>query len=228
MIKLTDNPNERKKIFALMGVGGLALLYVLFVFVVQPYLSSIQTKKARVSELEEDLIWRARRDLAGVDSNMENNAALVRELLVLSEVNRVILRPSLGNYLLVASAVIKEAAQGLSISIDNINEVPAPASARTTAPAVGGSRPPSTATARFTTYTVNVSLSGGMHALVEFTGRLEHKNTYLAITRLIIMENQEADPETHFISMHIQWPIWVDNDHPRRLEAEQIADEERQ
>ncbi len=228
MIKLPDNPAERKKIMTLASLGGLALLYVLFTFVLQPYLSGMQVKRTRTAELD-DLIWRAKRDLDGTERNMARNADLVAELLRISESDRHILRPSLGNYLLVASAVLNEAARGLPLKLDNINEVPAAAAAPARPAATTGDAPkPAPSTSRFAPYIVNVSLTSGMHALVEFIGRLERENPYITVSRLIVMENKETDPELHFVSIHVQWPVWVDNDHPRRLEAEQIADQERQ
>ncbi len=227
MIKLPENPTERKKIIALMCIGGLAVLYLAFMFGVKPYMASQQNKKERVTELE-DLIWRAQRDLSGVERSMERNAALVKDLLTISEVQRFILRPSLGNYLLVANEILHEAAKDLKLSLDNVSEVPRPAPPATL-PATAGQAPKTPAsTIRFSPYTVNLSITGGLHALVEFLHRLESSNPYLAATRVVIMQQDGHAPETHFVSVHVQWPTWVDNDHPRRLEAEQIADEERQ
>lgn len=231
MIKLPDNPADRKKVIAALCIGGLGFVYLVFTFGIQPYLAGMQTRRARVVELE-DSIWRAQNDLNSVDRNLEQNAQVVKDLLSASESLRYILRPSLGNYLLVATEIINTAAAGLHLSIDNVSEVPRPpappAKSKETPASSKDKETPPSAAARFAPYTVNVSLTGGLHPLIQFLNRLESANPYIILPRMVIMEQSEIDPERHFVSLHIQWPTWVDDDHPRRLEAELIADEDRQ
>lgn len=219
MIKLPDNPEDRKKAIAAIAVGGLALLYVLFAFGIQPYRASLTERKERSAELE-DKIWRAQKDLDGMDPAREKNNAIVARILVASEQDRHILRPSLGNYLLVATDLINRAAAGLAIQINTINELP-----RATQSTKKGNASSSN---RFASYTVNLSLTSGLHELARFIHRLESDNPYITVTRLIIMEQSAVNPERHFTSLHLQWPIWADEEQPQRLQAEQIADEERQ
>jgi len=222
VIKLPQNPKERKKVIAILCVGAIGILYLVFAFGLQPYIAGMQTRKARIAELE-DSIWRAQKDLNSMDSNIEKNALLVKELLAISESRGYILRPSLGNYLLVANGILRSAADGLPILMDGISEA---SQGPTGKQDKDGKKSPETA--RFAPYTVNLTINGGMHGLSRFLRNLESGNPYVAVTRLAIMGQGETDPETHYINLNIQWPIWVDNDHPRRLEAEQIADEERQ
>lgn len=222
MIRLPDNPADRKKAFAAMAVGGLALLYVAFTYGLQPYRASVNTRRERVAELENE-IWRAQKDLSAIDRVHEQNNEIVARILAASEQDRHILRPSLGNYLLVATDEINRAAAGLDIQVDTINEVPRTAAV---VPKKGdGTAPPPN---RYAPYTVNVSITGGLHELARFLHRLESANPYATVTRLIVMEQSAETPEKHFISLHLQWPIWVDEGHPQRLQAEMIADEERQ
>lgn len=216
MIRLPENPEDRKKVIAAMAVGGIALLYVVFTFGLQPYRASLLARQVRVNELEEQ-IWRAQKDLNAIDRVNEANNAIVAQILAASEQDRHILRPSLGNYLLVATDVINRATAGLSLQIDTINELPRSAPA-TKSPTAN----------RFSPYTVNLSITGGLHNLARLLHRLESKNPYITVTRLIVMEQSAANPERLFISLHLQWPIWEDKEHPQRLQAERIADEERQ
>ncbi len=222
MIRLPDNPADRKKAFAAMAVGGLALLYVAFTYGLQPYRASVNTRRERVAELENE-IWRAQKDLGSIDRVREQNNEIVMRILAASEQDRHILRPSLGNYLLVATDEINRAAAGLDIQVDTINELPRTA-AVVPKKSEGTAPPPN----RYAPYTVNVSITGGLHELARFLHRLESTNPYATVTRLIVMEQSDKTPEKHFISLHLQWPIWVDEGHPQRLQAEMIADEERQ
>jgi hypothetical protein len=222
LIKLPENPADRKKALAAIAVGVMALLYVAFAFGLQPYWASMHARRERVAELE-NKITRAQKDVDGTNRVNDQNKAIVARILAASEQERHILRPSLGNYLLVASEVINQAAAGLDLTIETINELPRPASPQ---PKKGGK---STAPAnRFSTYTINLSMSGGAYNLARFMQRLETGNPYITVVRLIVMAQSDKTPERHFISLHLQWPIWQDEEHPQRLQAEQIADEERQ
>ncbi len=222
MIKLPDNPADRKKAIAGMALGGLALLYVAFTFGLQPYRASVRARRVRVAELENE-IWRAQKDLSAIDQVREQNNQIVARILAASEQDRHILRPSLGNYLLVATDAINRAAAGLDIQIDTIKELPQPVTA---APKkTEETKPPQN---RFAPYSVNLSVIGGMHELARFLHRIESDNPYATVTRLIVMEQTADTPEKQFISLHLQWPTWVDEGHPQRLQAEMIADEERQ
>jgi hypothetical protein len=225
LIKLPDNPKDRKKVIAALCLGGLVVFYLALTFGLQPYLAGKRARKDRVAELE-DSIWRAQKEMDSVARNMEQNKLLVKELLRISEIEGFILRPSLGNYLLVANGILGKAAEGLRISLDSVSEIPQAVPSGPDKPETAAK--PSPDAARLSTYTVNLALTGGMHALVQFVNRLESGNPYIAITRLEVLEQGKTDPENHVVRIHVQWPVWVDNDHPRRLEAEQIADEESQ
>jgi len=222
VIKLPNNPSDRKKVIAAIGVGAIGILYLLFTFALQPYLANMNMRRARIAELE-DSIWRAEKDLNSADLNMESNAAIVKDLLTVSEVRHFILRPSLGNYLLVANGILRSASERLQISLDIISEVPQNVPKRQEQDEKNTSE-----TSRFAPYTVSLNITAGMHALVKVLHQIETENPYVTLMRLMIMKQENTTPEEHVVNMHIQWPIWVDNDHPRRLEAEQIADEERQ
>lgn len=225
MIRLPDNPADRKKAIAAMAVGGLALLFVSFTYGFLPYRASVRARRERVAELENE-IWRAQKDLSAIDRVREQNSGIVARILAASEEDRHILRPSLGNYLLVATDVINRAAVGLDIQVDTINELPR------TAPVTTPKKNDDTKTApppsRFDPYSVSLSITGGLHELARFLHRLESANPYATLTRLIVMQQSAETPEKHYISLHLQWPIWVDDSHPQRLQAEVIADEERQ
>jgi len=221
LIRLPENPEDRKKAIAAIVLGVVVLLFVAFMYGVQPYRASIRARKARVAELEDE-IWRAEKEIKAMDRIREQNNIIVEKILDESEAKRHILRPSLGNYLLVATEVINQAASGIKISIETINEMPTPA----VTPQKG--KTDTKQDNRFAPYTINLSLTAGLHDLARFIHRLESANPYLAVTRLIVMAQSSEDPEQHFVSLHLQWPIWVDDEHPQRLKAERIADEERQ
>ncbi len=222
MIRLPENPADRKKAIAAMAVGGIALLYVAFTFGIQPYRASLHTRRARVTELE-DQIWRAQKDLSSTGRINEQNNAIVAQILAASEQDRHILRPSLGNYLLVATDIINRAVAGLDLQIEAINELPRPVP-----PPPKKSETGPASTNRFSPYTVNLSITGGIHNLARFLQHLESDNPYITVTRLVVMEQAAENPELQFISLHLQWPIWEDDEHPQRLQAERIADEESQ
>lgn len=222
MIKLPDNPAARKKAIAALVVGALALLYVAFTYGFLPYRASVHARRERIAELENE-IWRAQKELSAIDRVREQNNMIVARILAASEQDRHILRPSLGNYLLVATDVINRSAAGLDIQVDTINELP-----RTAAVDLKKSEESTPPPNRFAPYSANLAITGGLHALARFLYRLESANPYATVTHLIVEEQSANNREKHIISLHLQWPIWVDDGHPQRLQAEMIADEDRQ
>jgi len=230
VIKLPDSPEDRKKVFIVIGLVGAGLAYAFFTFGIQPYFASVQARKARIAELQ-GLIDKGQRDVSATDRSRTQNAVIVEALLAASEKHHYILRPSLGNYLLVATDIINAATAGLKITVENISEVPRPvvaAPVKKTAEKPEDKDKPKPYEPKFQSYTVNVSLTCSAHALAQFLNHLESANPYVAISRMVVMEQSEKDPDNHFISLHIQWAIWQDEDYPRRLEAERIADEDQE
>ncbi len=151
--------------------------------------------------------------------NIARNRDLIDHLLDVSEARRHILRPNLGNYLLVATDIIEQAADALGLEVDSIDET-TPVGAHVSSHGEADPNGP-----RFKAYNVNVTLSCSLHDLVRFIRRLEEANPYLCITRLGVIA-RPATPEVHAASFDIEWPVWVENRHPVRLAAERLADEE--
>lgn len=217
-IKLPDDRNERIKILFMAGLFGIGILYVLVAFVVLPYFAAVSQDRRRLAELDE-LLWRAERDINQTERNRTQNAETIQQILGISEIQRHILRPSLGNYLLVAEDILKRAVQDLPVEILSIREISGvpPPIPETGLPAGRGALWP---------YSVTINLHANLHTLVRFTNRLRRENPYLAITSLNINAGPPTVPVMHNISIQIQWPVWSDPEHPNRLAAELLADEE--
>lgn len=218
-MKLPEDKTERNKILILIAIGVMFVGYGGHMFVLTPFLQGRQETQASVAELEEKL-WRARQDIDITPHNLERNREAVSHILEISETRRQILRPNLGNYLLVAADIIGRHADTLGLEIESINETVA------TGPAPRGGEVDPNAP-RLRAYSVNVSLTCGMHDAVRLLRSIEVENPYLCITRLGVIGRLES-PTEHAVSFDIQWPIWVDPTYPVRLAAERLADEEKQ
>ncbi len=220
MIGLSKDKNARSKITIFLGVVALLVLFLLVHFVILPFFQDMRSHRARAAELENS-IWKARHDLDTTERNRLRNTETVAAILYASETQRHILRPSLGNYLLVASDILTSHADALDLKLDSVTEI---TSVQNLLPAPDGKE--RNRSTRFAPYTVNVSLTAGLHRLARLMHQMEASNPYLSVTRLVVMEQSEKTPDAHAVNLHIQWPIWIENDHPQRLAAEQLVDEE--
>jgi hypothetical protein len=217
-LPLPEDPAERKKIFFLAGIFAMGFLFLFVQFALLPYFARIRANKDRVAELD-GLLWQAERDIRQAEPNRIRNRENVQRILDISEKHRHILRPSLGNYLLVAESILHRTAEQASITIEGIREASGP--------------PPAQEPGRTTQgptlwpYAVNLTLQAGLHDLTRFVHILQKQNPYLAITSLVVQGGEpNTPPGVHSINMTIQWPVWSDPDHPNRLSAELLADGE--
>ncbi len=216
-MKLPEDKTERNKIFILVAIAVAFIGYGGHMFVISPFLAKRQESNVRVEELEEKL-WRANKDIDITPLNLDKNREALTHILEISETKRQILRPNLGNYLLVAADIIGRHADALGLEIESINETVAsgnPVSGNDDANAP-----------RFKAYSVNVSLTCGLHDTRSLIRAIEMENPYLCITRLGVIGRPE-DPMRHAVSFDVQWPIWADPTHPVRLAAEMMSDEEK-
>lgn len=213
-MKLPENRTERIKVLSLIVIGIVGVTYALVVGIFSPlmnkksqYLEALVTK-SRDLETAQATISRASR-------NERANIARLKEILAVTERPHTILRPRLGNYLLEATEILEAHAQAAGIELDSINEIGSdvlPSSAGKdagTAKALKG-------------YTVSVRATGTMHNLITLLASLERSNPYLAIVKLDIVGNK-ATPESHTLSLDVQWPVWKDSSAPETIYSQVAA-----
>jgi len=216
-IALPADRSERIKVLIMIGLFGIVILYALVHFLLMPFFASIRAGRTQQEELN-TLLWRAERDIQQIQRNRERNKETIQHVLDISETHRYILRPSLGNYLLVAEANLLRAAEAAKVTIGNIREVSGNPPA--VAPATTRQQP------FFWPYAVSLTMQAGLHDLTRFVHILQVHNPYLAIVSVGINAGSQQDPTLHAINLTVQWPVWLDPDHPTRLSAELLADEE--
>jgi hypothetical protein len=214
-----DNKEDKNKILLLMGIVLLAVGFGIYSFGISPYFKNRKAMRIESEDLS-DKLWQARKDIRNLSRNIDRNTELVDQILKVSEEDRYILRPNLGNYLLVASDILNSQAEALGLTIESINET----MRITITPEELKKRDANGP--RFTPYAINVTLSCGMHDLVRLVQQLEDNNPYMCITRLGVL-NQDDSAEIHSVSFDVQWPVWIDNAHPVQLAAERLSDKER-
>lgn len=216
-LSLPTDPNERKKILILIAIFSMAFLYVGIRFAVMPYLSSMKEKQARMEELE-DLLWQADRDIQQMDRNRKRNADTINTILEIAEVQKHVLQPSLGNYLLVAEAQIKEWAELANVTVENIRQISGPPKIDTAKKGKGPA---------FWPYSLAIQLTEGLHDLTRFVHIIQKDNPYLTITAIVVNAGPADEPIIrHSVNMTLEWPVWTDPEHPNQLAAELLADEE--
>ena len=219
-MKLPEDKNERNKMLGLIGIGILGLAYVVFTFGLSPFFQKQATAEARITELG-DMLWRSKKDIQNAPLHLKQNDKVLTHVLNVSEKKRQILRPSLGNYLLVATDIITGHADAAGLTIDTINTTTVIQNDKNSKPDERAPNAP-----RFQPYAVNISLNCNLLDLMKLFNALESSNPYLCVTRMGVFNNPD-DFEKHAVSFDVEWPIWLDNDMPLKLSAEKFSDEER-
>lgn len=216
-IQLPTDKKERNKILFMIALCGVVILYGLIMFVFVPYRSRVRTDRERLAELE-DQLWQADREIRQIPHNRERNIEILNYIIDVSESQEYILRPRLGNYLLVAESLLEQAANEAGVQLRNIREASSPPSSqdandREDLPALAP-------------YNVTFSVHAGMHDLLRFVHTLQQANPYLTIANLTMSAGSDNSQSIHEINIFVQLPVWKHVDRPERLQAERISAEE--
>lgn len=215
--QLPADKKERNKILFMIGLFSMAILYALITFLLVPYWARVRTDREHLAELE-DLLWRADREIRQTQQNRTLNIETITQILEISENQRHILRPSLGNYLLVAEAFLTKMAEKSNVTIRNIRETSGPPPA---VDAASANQQPA-----FWPYAVSFTMVAGIHDFMQFVHTLQNNNPYLTLISIGVTAGADNNPAQHAINATVQWPVWKDPERPNRLAAEVLTDEE--
>jgi hypothetical protein len=219
-LALPADRNEKIKVLFMIGLFAAIGAFVLFNFGLNPFLEKAKKQKARLEELDQ-LLWRAENEINQIQRNRNRNLEALRSIRDVSETQRFILRPSLGNYLLVAESLLLQIAEESGVTLSSIRETGGPPP--TGATANPRDRP---STAWFWPYSVSFSFHAGLHDAMRFIHHLQSHNPYLAITGIAISSGTRESPGQHGFSISVQWPVWRDPTYPNRLAAELMTEED--
>ncbi len=211
-MSLPENKSERTKLLAIIVILSIAALYVGYTFGLAPLLKNRGNGANRQKELA-DLLWQAERDIELLPRNRTMNQELVTTVLAASEEQRHVLRPNLGNYLLVAKDIVQQHANRLGLRLATVSEAAAPDVVR----ARRTDEPAPDLKFWFVPYTINVTLAESFPNTVLLIRAMEEENPLLCITRLDVVAQPNVDPERHLVSMDVTWPVWADDTAPERL-----------
>jgi hypothetical protein len=201
-MKLPEDKQQRVKVFIMIGLAAILVGLGIVQGIINPLIRSRKTKQARLEECRTGL-EQARRDIRAAAGSLAQRMQTVSEIKTISD--RYLLAPVLGNYLLGASAKIETMAQDLNIPIEPVREV-------------GISQIPGGKDVA--SYTVRVNVTCSYHALLRLLREIESSNPYVCVTSIVIRGQPERDPESHNVSLEVQWPIWADPDVAAQLEEQ--------
>lgn len=218
-MSLPEDKSERTKLIAIVVILSIAALYVGYTFGLAPLLKNRSDGATRRQELT-DLLWQAERDIELLPRNRTLNHELVKEILATSETQQHVLRPNLGNYLLVAKDIVQRHANRLDLVLTSVSETAPPDVVRVRKT----DEPAPEIKFWFVPYTVNVTFAHGFRHTVLLIRALERENPLLCITRMDVIAQPGVDPERHLVSMDITWPVWADDTAPDRLRKQLTAE----
>jgi hypothetical protein len=207
-VKLPEDKQERIKIFALIGIGVVFVLYLAFSYGLKPLQDSQRERRAKVDTLDSE-IRKADAVIRSVSRSREENVEIVNEILDLAVKKRYCLRARLGNYLLGATERLESAALRAGVKLKSVNEL------GISDPPAPGDRVGSTA---FRIYTARVTAEMGLHDLHRLLSIIESGNPLLCVGSLNVTGAPQT-PAQHRVQFDVHWPVWRDDGHAERIRA---------
>jgi hypothetical protein len=207
-MKWPTDKKSRIQIMAVIAIGCIAAVYGGIVGVMRP-LSKVKDERAlRIEDIQEKL-RKARLAVDHMAADETANSNTLHRIIDIAQRRNLVLHDILGNYLLGATPAIEKQADRAGVKVGSVEEA-----GMRLMPAAPGRK----ATPAFKAYTARVALQCRTHELVRLLSQIETNNTYLCVTSLAI--NAQPDkPDSHSVTMEIQWPVWADAAVPVKLEA---------
>jgi len=203
-MKLPEDKKERAKWLTMIFLG-VALVLVGFYFgVINPLLSSKGKMKNEIAELKKK-IADADKKISIMEREKVESVTVLAEIKTAS--SKYVLPPVVDNYLLSARPRVEEHSNRLRLNIEPVR-------------AVGSSEIiPAASSPALMAYSARVSLVCGLHDLVRLLHSIETGNPYIAVINISITGQPKVDKVNHLVTFDVQWPVWVDQELPVKIEA---------
>jgi len=198
-MKLPEDPKERIKVLALVGVGGVGVIYALIAGILRPLSTRKVERLEQIAEMKEKLEL-AQRDVGRMLRDRAQNTKMLQEIIENASRKGYILRPRLGNYILGAREFVDRNAHEAAVEVTDVREIGIMQIPQPPLKKIDNS---------LKSYNVRVSLEGGLHHCVRLLSRLEESNPMACISSLSI-SSRSAEPALHHVSFELQLPVWVD------------------
>jgi hypothetical protein len=199
-MKLPASKSERVKIYVLIGISAAGVLYAAWSVVISSAIEKKRKLLEQRTELNEN-VQKAERRIGLMRGETGENHRTLQSIC--DETDKYVLRSTLGdNYLLGVTEKIEQLARVAGVMIDpptqvGISDVP--------------QNPRRAARNVLRLYTVRLSLSCALSDLVRLLRQIDASNPYVCVSAISIAGQPET-PETHRITMDVQWPIWADKE----------------
>ena len=207
-MKLPEDKKERTKVLALIGIGVIFVVGLIFkapVVGVLPLMKSKKDKLAKIEQLKKDT-EDANKEIRQHDKDKAENLEVLKKIV--NESTKHVLKPVLGNYKISASEVIEPIAKKYNLKIQQIKQIGVTAEASQTS---------------LRAFSARVSLFCGYDELECLVTDIEMSNPLLSVMNISITTQGSESREKHMVSFDVQWPVWAEVDTPDKL-AQQLKD----
>ncbi len=206
-MKLPDDPKERIKILALIGIGVVAVIIVLITFIIKPMMGRKTTYRADITKTKE-LLETAQRDVSRMMQDRDANTKVLEGIVDGAYHQNFILQPRLGNYELGAREFIEGVAQTAGVTIETAREIGITQMPQAAVP---------TAEQSLKCYNIRLTFNVGLHELIRFLEVAGEGNPYVCVSGVVITPRAE-DPSRHTVNLDLQFPVWSDPTLGQQLE----------
>lgn len=207
-MKLPQEPKERMKVLMLIGIGAVAVVFMVVSVVVKPLMARKAQYREDIALAREDLDT-AQRDVNRMMVDRDANTKVLEGIVDGAYRQNFVLEPRLGNYELGAREFVEGIAQSVGVTIASMREIgltqmPLPTTEQDKGLALK-------------CYNMNVQLLVGLPDLMLFLNAVEAGNPYLCVSSIAISSRIE-DPALHTVVLELQWPVWAVPTLGRQLE----------
>ena len=193
------DPQERKKIFALIGIGSVALIYGLSVGVIKPMKKAKTATHSNQAKFTDE-IDKANKFIRAHKAKQAETASSMHTMARFLLEDDVMLIPELDNYQLVATAKLRKWCDTVDIPAENINISKGNKSTL---------RPSDGLPSLMGTYKMHITMQCGLPQTILLFREIEMNNPLCTVSGLAV-QGRDDDVEAHSVTYNISWPIWTD------------------
>jgi hypothetical protein len=209
-MKLPEDKKERAKWLTMIFMGAALVLVGLYMGVINPLLSAKARMRGEISDLETK-IADADKKISIMKRDRAESVTVLADLRTIS--TKYVLPPVVDNYLLSARPRVEEHSNRLNVKIDPVR-------------AIGLSEVvPAASSPSLKGFSARVSAACGMHDAVRLMHAIESSNPYISVVNVSISGQPLLDRNNHLVTFDIQWPVWIDQELPARIEASLKVDD---
>jgi len=204
-MKLPEDKKQRTQVLALIGIGAVVVVVLIFQMPMVGILPIIKAKKEKRAKIEQLII-----DIGKANKEVEQEKKdKVEDINTLKKIRdnaaNYVIVPELGNYEIPAANYIDAIAQKLDLKLEAKRQLGLSADNGQTF---------------FRIFSLRVTLECSYEEAVKFVKEVENGNPLISVVNIAITGQSPPKQEKHMVSFDVQWPAWTDPEMPAKMDIQ--------